>query len=1462
MTTRNLVPRGDSEGKLGISSKRWEEVNAVTLKVANLQNTSGSLLLKKGPGIEDIALDSGQLKIALDDTFLTSLGFNADGTQPTFTRPSGAALDANTVIAEDDSIVSAIQKLNEDLKEVSSPTTLGIGNFAAANIVIESEGIGSNDNDTTLPTSAAVKDYVDTQITAQDLDLAGDSETTGAVDLDSQSLTIAGGTGLTSAVSGQTVTLNIDNTAVSPGNYGSATSIPTFTVDPQGRLTAADAASISTSLTIQSDDGVDNVVALASDTLKLLGGNGITSSNTADNVTFTLDNTTVIPNPYGSGTQVATFTVDAQGRLTAAANTSISITTSAVTDFTEAVEDTVDAQFDNGTHTGISVTYTDDGGESDGALSLAIISSGVTAAMLNNDIISGKSALEAGLASTDEFLISDAGTVKKMDVSVLQTFLQSNLNFTSNTDVDVSKANLLTRLASFDSSDTVNIGDNDNDTEIVIRGNLTVQGTTSTVNSTTITVDDKNIELGSVDTPTDTTADGGGITLKGATDKTILWENDNDAWEFSEHVVLANSKEFKIDNGGGTPVSVLSATTLGSEVVSSSLTSVGTLTVLQVDNININGNTISSTAGTDLNITPLTGQQIVLDDTIIIDAGVITGASSITSAEFSGPLTGNADTATQLAATKTIGMTGDVSWTSAAFDGSGNVTGTSTIQANAVESSMLNNNIVSGLDDIGAALATTDEIIVSDNGTIKRADLSRLSTMLAGDGLLDSSGTLNLNIDSLNALGGTGLHQTQDHFVFSDNGTEKKITFSNLEDAIFANMNSSSSDITVAAGGEISIDNTSIVFGKLAAAAVVTEAEGISSFDNDTTLPTSAAVKDYVDTLVTAQDLDFQGDTGGALAIDLDNETLVIAGGTGIDTVGNTNTLTVAIDSTVTTLAGTQTLTNKTLTSPKVTDLNIVDTTITFEGDNEDDHELVLTITEPTEDRTLTLPDATDTLVGRATTDTLTNKTLTSPKVTDLNIVDTTITFEGDNEDDHELVLTITEPTEDRTLTLPDATDTLVGRATTDTLTNKTLTSPVLNAGVSGTAILDEDNMASNSATQLATQQSIKAYVDTQISGGDLDFQGDSGGALSIDLDSEVLDIAGGTGIDTVGDTNTLTVSIDSTVATLTGTQTLTNKVITAPTVSSLSLSDSSIVFEGSSADDHETTLSVTNPTDDRTLTLPDATDTLVGRATSDTLTNKTLTSAVLNSTISGTSIKDEDNMISDSASHLATQQSIKAYVDAQVTVQDLDLAGDSGTGAVDLDSQSLTISGGTGLTSTAADQTVTLAIDSTVATLTGNQTLTTKTIDADNNTISNIEVDNFKASAIVTESEEIANNDNDTTLPTSAAVKDYVDEQLGRHGGMFKTDTTDNSLGANVQNNRDVIFDSSPLVRSHFGPFAFDLGQLITDPWPGGSDLIFYGSQTVQSSDRHFLVIGSGDTKGNCKFTGASYIDGGEQTP
>ena len=107
---------------------------------------------------------------------------------------------------------------------------------------------------------------------------------------------------------------------------------------------------------------------------------------------------------------------------------------------------------------------------------------------------------------------------------------------------------------------------------VTIPGDLTVNGTTTTINSTTLVVQDKNIEMGVVATPTDVTADGGGITLKGTTNKTINWIDSTDAWTFSEHVNIVSAKEYRI---AGTKV--LDATSLGSAVVGSSLTSVGTI---------------------------------------------------------------------------------------------------------------------------------------------------------------------------------------------------------------------------------------------------------------------------------------------------------------------------------------------------------------------------------------------------------------------------------------------------------------------------------------------------------------------------------------------------------------------------------------------------------------------------------------------------------------------------------------------------------------------------------------------------------------------------------------------------------------------------------------------------------------------------------------------------------------------
>jgi hypothetical protein len=268
--------------------------------------------------------------------------------------------------------------------------------------------------------------------------------------------------------------------------------------------------------------------------------------------------------------------------------------------------------------------------------------------------------------------------------------------------------------------------------------------------------------------------------------------------------------------------------------------------------------------------------------------------------------------------------------------------------------------------------------------------------------------------------------------------------------------------------------------------------------------------------------------------------------------------------------------------------------------------------------------------------------------------------------------------------------------ATTKTLTNKTIdadNNTVSNLEVDNlkSGVLDTDlSSVAGTDTTLASAKAIKAYVDAQLTASDLDFQGDSGGALSIDLDSETLDIAGGTGIDTSGSGNTLTVAIDSTVATLAGTQTFTNKTFDA-------------------------------------------------NGTGNSLSNVEVADFAASAIV----IESEGIGSNDNDTTLPTSAAVKDYVDTQITAEDLDVTTDSGTIAIDLDSETLTIAGGTGLDSSATSNTVTLAIDSTVTTLTGTQTLTNKTLTSPT-------INGGSLSSAVTATTQAAGTSN-TTIATTA---------------------------------------------------------------------------------------------------------------
>jgi hypothetical protein len=285
-----------------------------------------------------------------------------------------------------------------------------------------------------------------------------------------------------------------------------------------------------------------------------------------------------------------------------------------------------------------------------------------------------------------------------------------------------------------------------------------------------------------------------------------------------------------------------------------------------------------------------------------------------------------------------------------------------------------------------------------------------------------------------------------------------------------------------------------------------------------------------------------------------------------------------------------------------------------------------------------TLTIDTGTTVDKTTAQILTNKTLTSPVIN---------TPTGD-------VATITG---------------------SQNLTNKTLTSPVLDTDISGTAFKDEDNFTSDSATAVASQQSIKAYIATQVSAGDLTA------------------ITTGNG--------------------LSGT-------------------------------------SLTGPIPDLTID----TSITVDKTTAQTLSSKTLTSPVLDGTLSGTAFLDEDNMASDSAIAVASQQSIKDYVDTQVaTIPVGDITA---------------VVAGTGLTGGGTSGSVTLNADVSAS---STNTFTNKTVDANGtgNSITNLEVADLASGVLDTDLTAVSASDD--TLASAKAIKTYVDSQP--HSSVTASSTT-----------------------------------------------------------------------------------------
>ena len=292
-------------------------------------------------------------------------------------------------------------------------------------------------------------------------------------------------------------------------------------------------------------------------------------------------------------------------------------------------------------------------------------------------------------------------------------------------------------------------------------------------------------------------------------------------------------------------------------------------------------------------------------------------------------------------------------------------------------------------------------------------------------------------------------------------------------------------------------------------------------------------------------------------------------------------------------LTGSETLTNKTLTTPTIAQINNSGASITLDSGvdivlDADGGDVFL------KDGGTTYGSLTNTsgnLIiksGTTTAATFDGANVEFAGTFTSGAISTTgaITFEGSTADSFETVLTVADPTADRTVTIPDATTTLVGTDTSQTLTNKILTTPTINK-INGTNITLD---ASGDVSLDAGGADIKLKDDGTIfgqfsnSGGELVIKSSSSATTAITMSGANVTVAGNL---TVSGTTT---TVDSTTVSI----------------------QNAFVFEGGTPDSFETTLTTVNPTADRTVSIPNATGTLVLQDTTDTLTNKTLTTPVI----------------------------------------------------------------------------------------------------------------------------------------------------------------------------------------------------------------------------------------------------------
>jgi hypothetical protein len=784
----NQIAATDLNGNIKLLPNGTGSIDASSAQIINLANPSGAqhavtlsylessfsanLVIAGDSGTDTITLlnetltftgdtgitttvSAGSVLIDLDNTAVTPGSYGSATNIPTFTvDQQGRLTAAGTINVATNLSIRA--DVGTDTVSLLSDTLDFAGNTGITTTVTDNQvDIDLNDTAVTLGsygnTTSISTFTVDQQgrLTAAgtanvQLSIAADVGVDVIVDLSAQTLIFSGNTGLTSTVTAGQIDIDLNDTAVTPGSYGSSTTIPTFTVDQQGRLTAAGTTTVATNLNITADAGTPDTINLLSDTLTFAGNTGITTTVTNNQIDIDLNNTAVTPGTYGSATATTTFVVDSQGRLTSATANTISIPHTQVNDWDEGVQDTVGAML-TGTQSGISVTYTDNGiglgvlnfNVSDPVITVAgAVAGSATMTNLGNvtiNTLQQNDSVALGTHTTGNYV---ASLVAGTGVTLL-----NNTGETATPTISIGQA--------VETSSNVTFVDGQFTGAVVIDGDLTVSGTQVILNATNLSIEDNLIYLNSGSTTTnpdlgwsgnynDGTAKHAGF-YRDATDgyfkpfkdytpdSSELFAIDTAHASFAlADIQAANFRGALVGNadtatswatartitlagdlGGSVSLNGTSNVTLTATVQPNSVALGTDTTGNYAANVTVSGNGIAITGSAGENVsynissnatTLNTASTIVLRDAL----------GSFTATNVTADLVGNAATASKFLNARTIALSGDVAG-SISFDGSSDVTIATTIQANSVAlgTDTTGNYVTSVAVTAGTGLAVT-----------------------------------------------------------------------------------------------------------------------------------------------------------------------------------------------------------------------------------------------------------------------------------------------------------------------------------------------------------------------------------------------------------------------------------------------------------------------------------------------------------------------------------------------------------------------------------------------------------------------------------------------------------------------------------------------------------------------------------------------------------------------------------